>query len=63
MQGQRCKLVMTIDLEDDRRQELRNHIEDPQPSHPIEVERRLNRRFPGNLQFRSDDTQIAPLLE
>jgi peptidoglycan/xylan/chitin deacetylase (PgdA/CDA1 family) len=35
-------LAMTIDFEDYRRQELRDHLGEPQPPNPIEVERQLD---------------------
>ena len=38
----RRSLAMTIDFEDYRRQELRDHLGEPQPPHPVEVERQLD---------------------
>jgi peptidoglycan/xylan/chitin deacetylase (PgdA/CDA1 family) len=39
---QRRKAILTVDFEDYRRQELRDHLSAPQPGNPDEVERQLD---------------------
>jgi peptidoglycan/xylan/chitin deacetylase (PgdA/CDA1 family) len=42
MTSVRRTAILTVDLEDYRRQELRDHLGRPQPSNPLEVERQLD---------------------
>lgn len=42
MTSARSRAILTVDLEDYRRQELRDHLKRPQPSNPDEVERQLD---------------------
>lgn len=42
MTSVRRTAILTVDLEDYRRQELRDHLGQPQPSNPLEVERQLD---------------------
>jgi peptidoglycan/xylan/chitin deacetylase (PgdA/CDA1 family) len=42
MTSPRRTAILTVDLEDYRRQELRDHLGRPQPSNPLEVERQLD---------------------
>jgi peptidoglycan-N-acetylglucosamine deacetylase len=42
MTHQRRKLAMTVDFEDYRRQELRDHLGEPRPANPAEVEQQLD---------------------
>jgi len=47
---ERHRAILTVDLEDYRRQQLRDHLATSQPSHPEEVERQLDvllERFDG----------------